>query len=42
MNTTMRLFIAGLVGSVTAVVLDNFNLIDYHLSMKFIRYEHFF
>ena len=41
MNTTKRWFIAGLVGSVTGVILDNFNLIDYHLSMKFIRYEHF-
>jgi len=41
MNTTKRWFIAGLIGSVTAIVLDNFNLIDYHLSMKFIRYEHF-
>ena len=27
--------------SATAVLLDNFNIIDYRLSMKFLRYDHF-
>ena len=41
MNVSRRWLIAGLIGSVTAVLLDRFNVIDYHLSMKFLRYEHF-
>jgi len=41
MNVSGRWLTAGLVGSMTAVLLDNFNMIDYHLSMKFLRYEHF-
>jgi hypothetical protein len=40
MGITKPWLIAGLVGSITAVFLDWFNVIDYHLSMKFLRYEH--
>ncbi|WP_438317384.1 acyltransferase family protein [Sporosarcina sp. FA9] len=42
MNVSRPWLIAGLIGSVTAVSLDWLNVIDYHLSMKFLRYEHFF
>ncbi|MDV6377852.1 acyltransferase family protein [Sporosarcina sp. GW1-11] len=41
MNISGRWLIAGLVGSVVAIVLDAIHVIDYHLSMKFLRYEHF-
>ncbi|MFD1928782.1 acyltransferase family protein [Sporosarcina siberiensis] len=41
-NVSRPWLIAGLIGSVTAVSLDWFNVIDYHLSMKFLRYEHLF
>jgi hypothetical protein len=40
MNVTRPWLIGGLVGSIAAVSLDWFNVIDYHLSMKFLRYEH--
>jgi len=42
MNVSGPWLIAGFAGSVAAVSLDWFNVIDYHLSMKFLRYEHFF
>ncbi len=32
--------IAGLVGTIAAVTLDWFHVIDYHLNMKFLRYDH--
>ncbi len=41
MNITTPWFIAGLIGSISAVILDWYKVIDYHLSMKFLRYEHF-
>lgn len=41
MNITKPWLIAGLVGSISAISLDWFNVIDYHLSMKFLRYDHF-
>jgi len=41
MNITTPWFIAGLIGSISAVTLDWYKVIDYHLSMKFLRYEHF-
>lgn len=40
MNVTKPWLIAGAVGTVSAVTLDWFGFIDYHLSMKFLRYEH--
>lgn len=40
-NVTKRWMIAGMVVSVTMVLLDNWNVIDYRLSMKFLRYDHF-
>jgi fucose 4-O-acetylase-like acetyltransferase len=42
MQITKPWLTAGLVGSITAMSLDWFNVIDYHLSMKFLRYEHVF
>ncbi len=41
MNITTPWFIAGLIVSISAVTLDWYKVIDYHLSMKFLRYEHF-
>ena len=41
MNITKKWLIVGLLVSVTAIVLDNSHVIDYHLSMKFLRYDHF-
>lgn len=41
MNITTPWFIAGLIVSMSAVTLDWYKIIDYHLSMKFLRYEHF-
>jgi fucose 4-O-acetylase-like acetyltransferase len=40
MNVTKPWLIAGMIGSMTAISLDWFKVIDYHLSMKFLRYEH--
>jgi hypothetical protein len=40
MNVTKPWLIAGIIGSVSAFSLDWFNVIDYHLSMKFLRYDH--
>ena len=40
MNITKPWLVTGLVVSIAAVTLDWFNVIDYHLSMKFLRYEH--
>jgi len=40
MNVTKPWLIAGLIGSISAFLLDWFHVIDYHLSMKFLRYEH--
>ncbi|WP_303969187.1 acyltransferase family protein [Sporosarcina ureae] len=41
MNVTKKWLIAGVLVSVAAIVLDNSQIIDYHLSMKFLRYDHF-
>jgi fucose 4-O-acetylase-like acetyltransferase len=41
MNVTTPWLIGGLIVSITSVILDWNNVIDYHLSMKFLRYEHF-
>lgn len=41
MNVTKRWMVAGLVVSVTAILLDGIGVIDYRLSMKFLRYDHF-
>ena len=41
MNVTKRWLLAGLAVSISAFLLDKFQVIDYHLSMKFLRYEHF-
>lgn len=41
MNIPMKWLIAGLLVSGTAIALDQYNVIDYHLSMKFLRYDHF-
>ena len=41
MNVTKRWMVTGLVVSVAAIVLDKVGVIDYHLSMKFLRYDHF-
>ena len=41
MNVTTPWLIGGLIVSITSVALDWHNVIDYHLSMKFLRYEHF-
>ena len=40
MNVSTRWMLVGLVGSITAILLDHFAIIDYHLSMKFLRYDH--
>lgn len=40
MNVTRFWLFAGLVGTIAAVSLDWFHIIDYHLSMKFLRYDH--
>ena len=40
MNITKPWLVTGLILSVTAISLDWFKVIDYHLSMKFLRYEH--
>lgn len=40
MNVTRLWLTAGVVGTVAAVTLDWFHIIDYHLSMKFLRYDH--
>lgn len=40
MNITKPWLISGFIGTVSAVSLDWFGVIDYHLSMKFLRYEH--
>lgn len=40
MNVTKPWLITGFIFSVTAILLDWFKVIDYHLSMKFLRYEH--
>lgn len=41
MNIPMKWLIAGLLVSLMAISLDHYNIIDYHLSMKFLRYDHF-
>ncbi|WP_432357160.1 acyltransferase family protein [Sporosarcina sp. UB5] len=41
MDVPKRWMVVALVISVTAVLLDSFHLIDYRLSMKFLRYDHF-
>ena len=41
MNVTKPWFIGGLMGSISVIILDWFKVIDYHLSMKFLRYDHF-
>lgn len=41
MNVTKRWMIAGMVIGTTAVLLDRVGVIDYRLSMKFLRYDHF-
>ena len=41
MNVTKWWLLAGLTVSISAYFLDEFHVIDYHLSMKFLRYEHF-
>lgn len=41
MQVTKRWMIAGVVVSVTAVLLNSVGIIDYRLSMKFLRYDHF-
>ena len=41
MNITKSWLLAGLIGSITAIFLDSTKVIDYHLSMKFLRYDHF-
>ena len=38
---TKRWMIAALGASATAILLDSLNVIDYRLSMKFLRYDHF-
>ncbi len=40
MNMTKRWLFAGFISGVTVILLDRFHVIDYHLSMKFLRYEH--
>ena len=40
MNITKPLLIVAFISCVTAVSLDWFHVIDYHLSMKFLRYDH--
>ena len=40
MNITKPWLISGFIVSITAISLDWFKVIDYHLSMKFLRYEH--
>ncbi|WP_017379446.1 acyltransferase family protein [Paenisporosarcina sp. TG-14] len=40
MDITKPWLIVGVIGSVAAISLDWFNIIDYHLSMKFLRYDH--
>ncbi|WP_342542224.1 acyltransferase family protein [Paenisporosarcina sp. FSL H8-0542] len=40
MNVTKPWLITGLIGTVSAISLDWFGVMDYHLSMKFLRYEH--
>lgn len=41
MDVSRRWLMVGLIGSVTAITLDRIHVTDYHLSMKFLRYEHF-
>ncbi|WP_313235649.1 acyltransferase family protein [Sporosarcina ureae] len=41
MNVSHKWLFAGVLVSISAVLLDNYNVIDYHLSMKFLRYDHF-
>ncbi|MFS0689288.1 acyltransferase family protein [Sporosarcina sp. 179-K 8C2 HS] len=41
MNVSKRWMVTALAISVTAVLLDSFQVIDYRLSMKFLRYDHF-
>ena len=40
MNITKTWFIGALIVAITAIVTDKLGVIDYHLSMKFLRYEH--
>ncbi|WP_019414747.1 acyltransferase family protein [Paenisporosarcina sp. TG20] len=40
LNITQSWIVAGLIGSVLAISLDHFGVINYHLSMKFLRYDH--
>ena len=40
MHITKPWLAAALITSITAVILDWHHIIDYHLSMKFLRYEH--
>lgn len=39
-NISIKWFFLGLTGSISAILLDHFAVIDYHLSMKFLRYDH--
>ncbi|ARD46962.1 acyltransferase family protein [Sporosarcina sp. P33] len=41
MKVSRGWLLAGLIASITAVLLDRSHVIDYHLSMKFLRYDHF-
>ncbi len=41
MNVSRRWLLAGVIVSIAAILLDMINVIDYHLSMKFLRYDHF-
>ncbi|MGN7387343.1 acyltransferase family protein [Sporosarcina sp. SAFN-015] len=41
MNISKKWMVAAIVVSVTAILLDSFHVIDYRLSMKFLRYDHF-
>ncbi|KXH81957.1 acyltransferase family protein [Sporosarcina sp. HYO08] len=41
MGISKKWMFVGIAGCVIAVLLDHFHVIDYHLSMKFLRYDHF-
>jgi len=42
LTITKPWLLAAFIGSLTVIYLDWFSVIDYHLSLKFIRYDHFF